>query len=315
MQSLIKSLILSSTVLSVSVLSASAQVLTAEQVERDVALAQSAFQDIHPGYDRFTPAAEIDASWAALITDAKASDGTDVRDFYLELSETLTKIRCDHTKAELPSSLKKLRKTEPVYLPLRWDIVEGRAIVLDAPPESGLNKGDEILSINGRTIAELRETLHPYIPVDGYNDHTKDTGMKASLENMGGAVDHLGALLFNPSPIAMLDIETKSGERKAMNLNRVNFDDWKAIAIKLGASELKDAVTYNRIGDHAGYLSISSFVNYRNPVDPHTLYDPIFKMMAAEGRNKLILDLRENGGGQRMLLRLSMPVSFLKSGR
>lgn len=297
MQSLIKSLILSSTLLSVSVLSVSAQVLTAEQVERDVSLARAAYQDIHPGYDRFTPAAEIDAAWQSLIDHAIGADGTETADLYLDISETLTKIRCDHTKAELPISIKASRKTDPVYLPLRWEIIEGRAIILKAPEDSGLNRGDEILSIDGRTISDLRNTLHKYIPVDGFNDHAKDMMMTASLEHMGGAVDHFGALLFETPATAKFMIETPSGERSEVRLERVNFENWKSVAIKPGARNLKDAVTFDRIGDDAAYLSISTFVNYREPVDAEKLYAPVFEALEEERRTKLILDLRENGGG------------------
>lgn len=297
MSNLFNSLVLSTTLLSMSAVSAEAQTLTPAQVKKDIALAQSAFQDIHPGYDRFTPATEIDAAWQSMIDRAVETGSVDVSDLYLDISETLAKVRCDHTKAELPASLKSLRKTDPLYLPLRWDIVEGRAIVLDAPDGSGLSRGDEILSIDGRVISEWQELLHKYIPVDGFNDHTKDAVMTASLEHMGGAVDHFGAMLFETPAIAKLKIENASGQQLDVELHRVNFEDWKSIAIKYGARNLKDAVTFNRIGDEAAYLSISTFVNYREPVDAEKLYAPVFEAMANEGRNKLILDLRENGGG------------------
>jgi hypothetical protein len=38
-------------------------------------------------------------------------------------------------------------------------------------------------------------------------------------------------------------------------------------------------------------------VNYRTPVNPAELYDPIFASLQTEGRDTLIVDLRRNGGG------------------
>ncbi|MEO0974976.1 MAG: S41 family peptidase, partial [Pseudomonadota bacterium] len=44
-------------------------------------------------------------------------------------------------------------------------------------------------------------------------------------------------------------------------------------------------------------LRVDTFVNYRTPIDPHSLYGPIFQALADEQRDTLILDLRRNGGG------------------
>ena len=271
--------------------------LTHEQVQTDIDLARAAFADIHPGYDRFTETSEIEAGWDAIIDNAKAANGLDVASFYLGISQALARIRCDHTKAELPSRMKKARKTAPVYLPFRWSVVEGRAIVEAADEATGLFAGDEILRIDGRSIGELRTRLHPYIPVDGYNDHTKDALMTASLEHMGGAVDHFGALLFDVPEVAVLDVVSPSGTARTVQLARVGHDAWKAVAVEDNARAFKDAVSLERVGETSAILRVDTFVNYRDPVDPDSIYAPVFEALREEGRDRLILDLRRNGGG------------------
>lgn len=293
--------LLSATILSFSTLNAVAnepeKSFTPAQIETDVTLALNAFRDIHPGYDRFTPSAEIDAAFQSMIEEVNAKGALSFSDFYLDMSETLAKIRCDHTKAELPRAMSKARVDQAVYLPLGWEIVEGRAIVTKTPEGSSANIGDEILSIDGRTIETLQEALYRYIPVDGYNDHSKDALMTASLEHAGGAVDHFGAFLFNPQPRAELAVQTPEGVMKTISVDRVGFDTWKSIAVEPAGRNFKDAVSVERIGERGAYLKIDSFVNYRSPVEPDDMYDPVFKMLKAEGRDQLILDLRENGGG------------------
>ena len=283
--------------LAATALPALAQQLSPEAIERDVEIARGAFADIHPGYDRFTPVSEIEAGWDAILDNADRQGGLEVGDLYLGLSETLTRIRCDHTKAELPKALKDARKTDPVYLPLRWTVAEGRAIIEVAPAGFDLNRGDEILSIDGRTIAELRDALHPYIPVDGYNDHVKDALMSTSLEHMGGAVDHFGALIWDVPATATLEVASANGITRTVSLPRVGYDEWKAIAIRQGARNFKDAASVERVGERGAVLRVDTFVNYREPVEPDTLYRPVFEMLRAEGRDQLILDLRQNGGG------------------
>jgi len=115
---------------------------------------------------------------------------------------------------------------------------------------------------------------------------------------MGGAVDHFGALLWDVQPQAELQIRTQQGEVKTISVDRISFDGWEKLGdAKPSTRNFKDAVTYERIGRNAGYLKIDTFVNYRDPVKPDKLFDPIFKSIANDNRDYLILDLRENGGG------------------
>ena len=46
--------------------------LSVEQVMSDVDLAKDAYGRIHPGYTRYTNAAELDAAWNDVIADAHA---------------------------------------------------------------------------------------------------------------------------------------------------------------------------------------------------------------------------------------------------
>lgn len=273
------------------------RMVSMQTIRDNVSLARNAFKDIHPGYSRFTDAATLDAAWNSILERSDRENGLSVGDFYLELSGVLALIRCDHTKAELNASMKAARKTSPLYLPLRWTVVEGRAVVLTAPDGNPIAAGDEILSIDGRTVGELRDALHRYIPIDGYNEHTRDGQMSASLEFMGGAVDHFGALLWDVPATAVLEVQSADGARRTISLDRVGHDDWSSIAIDQGARNFRDAVTLTRVGERSAVLSVDTFINYRQPVDPDTIYGPVFETLRAEGRDQLVLDLRRNGGG------------------
>ena len=120
--------------------------LTPGQVASDIAIAESAYSRIHPGYTRYASADEMRGAWQAILAKAEADEGMTVGDLYLALNLALTNIRCDHTKAELPDALRKARSGKPLYLPFRWELVEGRGLIDTAPQGSGLTRGDEILS-------------------------------------------------------------------------------------------------------------------------------------------------------------------------
>ena len=280
--------------------SAADRLLSAEEIAGDVAIAREVYQRIHPGYERYTDPRVINAAWDRVVSDA-AESGMTLGDFYLRVSEVLALVRCDHTKAELPKPLADARKVQPLYLPFSWELVEGRALVTkdyrSADGSVSLERGVEIVSIDGRTIDDMVQELDTYIPVDGFTDQVKPIYMAASAEHMGGAVDHFGALLWDPSPVARLQVLRLNGVTEDLEVARINFTQWEQLAEKDTPRDFKNAVYFERIGDSAAYLRVDTFVNYRDPVDPDEIYKPIFKALSEEGRTELILDLRNNGGG------------------
>jgi len=268
--------------------------LSYDQIKSDIDLAQEAYSRIHPGYNRYAAEDEMAAAWDRL--EKSAENGLTAGEFYLGLQSVLTQIRCDHTKAELPKSLTEARKENPVYLPLRWSLVEGRGFVRIADRSTGLNYGDEILTIDGRPLAEMIDDVDDFIPVDGYTEWSKNSGISESLEFRGGAIDHFGALMWDIKPKAKLRIETDAGAQKTITVDRVHFKDWSALGTA-SARNFKDAVTFERIGDAGAYLRVDTFVNYRKFAKPDKIYDPVFNALISEKREFLILDLRNNGGG------------------
>lgn len=280
------------------VASAGGQWLSAEQVDRDIALAEEAYLRIHPGYTRYATEDEMSLAWQELRQKARNNGGIRLDDFYLDVQNVLTLIRCDHTKAEIPDVLIEERKSSPVYLPMRWSVIEGRGIVRIATEVSGLEYGDEILAIDGRPLGEMISEVAPLIPVDGYTEWSRTSGISESLEFRGGAVDHFGALLWNIRTDAVLSIEKPSGQRRDVTVQRIHYADWLELGKADGVQRnFKDAITFERLGDKAAYLSIDTFVNYRDFVEPDEIYDPIFDALKKEQRETLILDLRRNGGG------------------
>lgn len=272
--------------------------LTPAQVSRDVALAEEAYTRIHPGYTRYNDAETLSLAWQAVVDRAEDAGGLSTGDFYLAIQQVLTQIYCDHTKAELPAVLADRRREQRTYLPFQWTLIEGRGIVTIAAQASGVQRGDEILSVDGRPLAELVREVEAYIPYDGKTSWARRGGVSSSREFMGGAVDHFGDLLWKNGPSVTLGLADAGGETRELTTERITFGEWRELDSGTGsAANFVDAVHFERVGDRAGYLRIDTFVNYRRPVDPDTLYAPVFASLAEEGRDTLILDLRRNGGG------------------
>ncbi|MEM6296074.1 MAG: S41 family peptidase [Myxococcota bacterium] len=276
----------------------SAEMLTVDAVRADVAVAREAYERVHPGYDRYTKRATLDAAWEDIVDDAESDGGMTLGTFYLRLQATLALIRCNHTKAELSPAQVERRETNPLYLPAAWEVVDGRAFVL-AATDPALRPRDELLAIDGVTIPELITRYGELSPIDGFTEHAREREYGSSSEFRGGVLEHFRIETENVPATAVLTVQTGDAPPREVSVDRVDLDAWKEAQALVQPFQLdfRDAVTFEPLGDDAGYLRVDTFVNYRNTVRPDRIYDPIFKQLRRDDRSTLILDLRNNGGG------------------
>ena len=261
----------------------------------DIELAREALQTLHPGYDRYTPAGELDALWDAL--EARAAGGIDRGTLYLELSRILAAIRCDHTKAELPKDMAEARSNTPVYLPFRFKLFANRMYV-DVSGDAALERGDEVIAIDGIEVSTWLARVDPLIPVDGDTDATKPLIIEYGTEFMGGALDHFAPFLEPLAATASLRVRSANAEARTVEVDRIDYEAWQALTGEKRYSRNFDAaLRFATIGDDGAYLAVDTFVNYRRPVDAVEFLQPYFRRLKDEGRDKLIVDLRRNGGG------------------
>ena len=286
--------------------------MTPAQIREDLALVRKALEQIHPGYTRYTSQATLDALWEEIEAAALATPTRGV--LYHQISRILAAIRCDHTKAELPDDFEQARLTEPLYLPLRYAIFDERMFITN-PGATGLAQGTEVLAIDGRPISQAIAAVKALFPVDGDTDFVKEKSIASFDEFMGPAFEHFYPFLFETAPEVTLALAGGRAGTREVTTERLGFTDYSAITGERRFSRnFKDAVTFKLIDDRAAYLRVDTFVNYREPVDPDTIYAPIFAELGASGRDTLILDLRRNGGGsndaQMGLLQWLMPAAF-----
>jgi len=277
---------------------AQSRFLQTDAVLADIDLAEEAYARIHPGYTRYASEEDMASAWDALRTSASDAGGLSVAELYLGVQDVLVGIRCDHTKAELPRPLADERKTQPVYLPIGWRWVEDRAIITAPNGIQDVLAGDEILKIDGRPIGQIVSEVAAYLPYDGHTEWSRNRQISDSREFMGGAVDHFGALLAWPESQARLSVQRGDQDAREVMVDRVSFTDFAALRDAAGSvANFKDAVEFEVTADGIAVLRIDTFVNYRDPVKPDDIYNPIFKQLSDENVGTLILDLRNNGGG------------------
>jgi hypothetical protein len=271
--------------------------ISGEDAVADLALAREALERIHPGYGRYGNSDRLDAMWSAAAD--RAANGATPDALYLDLSLILAEIRCDHTKAELPDALETARQEDPVYLPFRFTLIDGRMIVEDAG-QTPLDRGEEILSLDGDPAANRLAAILPFMPVDGFTDHVKLLEIADSSEFMGSGFDHFDPLLNPDDGQVVVEVRGLDGAVRTETPDRVSYPRF----LEIGSDGRRyrnfsdpDMIEMAYVAPGVARLAVNTFVNYRTPVDPAERYAPYFDQLAADGAHTLILDLRRNGGG------------------
>lgn len=274
------------------------RIVAAADAGRDVALLRRALETIHPGLYRYTARPEIEAAFARLERAAKRP----ISELTLqgEIALMLAAIHCDHTKVEASEAFRRFRETAPTHLPLRFQMIEGRMVVVSSDFQQGAPPvGAEILSINGMAVPRLLTTLGRAVSYDGTTDQAVAAKLADDGDLMGDAFNENYPSFFGVPEQWRIDWKRPgAADRTTVVLHPIPFPAWVDLKGP-GAryrSEFYNSVTWRMSGKTAR-VRIDTFVNYRNPVQASAFLGGFFKAMEEAGTEHLILDLRNNGGG------------------
>ena len=272
--------------------------LSIDQATDDAELLIGVMQDIHPGYIRYR--SDEDAVTAEKEFREAIADVRNVGAFYLAVSEFLSAIRCEHTEAELPQALSAWRDANPTMFPVDFEWVQDTAIVVGIAPDlSGVTIGDELLEVDGYSMQTVFDEMARYISVDGFTDHTKSTLFSGSDDIGLTTFDVFYPLLHGFRDSFLLTVRSPEGQQRAASVRAV--DEEASLAARGISDEQQNfsdegAVSWQSNGD-AAVLNISTFVNYRTPVEPDEVLGRVFRQIKESAPKRLVLDLRNVGGG------------------
>jgi hypothetical protein len=269
------------------------------EVQADIALMRRALEVIHPGLYR--RASEVQMAHAFRRLDATLRNETSELDLYREVSRLLARIRCSHTKAEQPTRYEAWRLDNPSHLPFRFKIVEGRMIVVSSDPgQAGLARGAEVLSINGRSVRRLIRELGGFVPVDGDTTWSRAVELANDGDLMGADFDHFYPYVYGqPIDFALTVRASDSESPRSITMRPLTFRSWIQLDNDgVGRRQnFSDTTTWRMMDAETGYLRVATFVNYREPVDAQALFSRCMAEFRAAGARRIIVDLRDNGGG------------------
>ena len=269
------------------------------EMQADFDLMRRALEEAHPGLYRYSTKAEMDRWFDGQR--AKLSGAMTKGKFEAVLAETVAQIRCGHTSmkpdAETEAAMKNARK-----LPLRV-LVEGQRLMVlfnDTPDDRTICPGMEIVEINGHKAADLINRFLPLASTDGDIQTGKRRGIAGRFAQYYWWIverpdDFTVKATDTPGKIVTAKLTGVTDEERKKNQNPVN-DPMKAAAGKL-MNEPRENLSLRFLKDpQVAAIRVRYFVGDNFP----QLVEKTFKTLREKGTETLILDLRDNGGGDDM---------------
>jgi hypothetical protein len=238
-----------------------------------------------------------------LYTDQKALDDLTVSqfglikegmtelDFLRVVSPIVSKLNCGHTSIMLSKAYQDQLKTEGKYFPLPIRFIEDKAFMIQNGLAPSIPVGSELLSINGQSIKDIKALLFTHLSSDGYNETHK-----TMLIN-GWFRYRYQNFIDTQESYDITYQEKASGEILAATLNSVTNEIYDTENASIwNESNVPYASSFE-----ADYALLTMYSFYPEGAYSITKYkafmDDFFLQVKEKNVSHVILDVRDNGGG------------------
>ncbi|HEY0108523.1 MAG TPA: S41 family peptidase, partial [Fibrella sp.] len=156
------------------------KVLSPSELQADFRYLRRLLEETHPGLYRYVPKAAMQAKLDSLA--GQLSKPLPFYDFYRLVAGLMADIRCAHTHALPAKEWEKAFANDWKTLPFFMFPVQNRSYVLfNGTTDQTIKPGYELLSINGRSMASIREVMYRYHWADGYIETSKQAALQGQL--------------------------------------------------------------------------------------------------------------------------------------
>ncbi len=248
-----------------------AKYASTDSLLNDLHILTTTLRDNHPLMYRYTTKERFDN--LVQRTELQIRNGVTPSLWYASVSKLLRSIGCGHTKA-LPTSIAEERLKWTNDLPFDVVIIDSAIYVSKAYTEkSKPYVGQQIIRINDAPVERFIGSAYNYISPDGYNQTYKAYTLAHQFNF------YLNMLIGNPDT---LYFETPGGQFKIGYPTGYVWGEQEDVA-----------TTYSELADvpHTMLLTVPDFDD-----DKSTL-KKCFKYISQHNIKHLIIDLRDNGGG------------------
>ena len=270
--------------------------LTSEQARRDSDILVQTLRALHPALDTYRTQAEVDASFAQFK--ARAASARTPAAMYLAATALAASIRCGHTWTNVlnqQGAIQRKLLDGADKLPLTITLLDGRWLVL-ASSAPGIQAGDELLTIDGATSAQVVATMLPYLRAEGSSDGKR-------LRQLGhdrpdySMMDILWPLLSPPRDgVYRFTVRSGLGAVRTIEAAATTLAA-RAASLKAQGIQAPSQAWQLRIDGDLAVMTLPTFSLYRDKFDWQRFLADSFMRLRQQQVKRLVIDIRDNEGG------------------
>lgn len=244
-------------------------------------------QTDHPKlYTDHAHLSELMISQNALI-----EDGMTELEFLRILAPIISALNCGHTSISLSEDYEKQLATEGKYFPLPLRFIQNHAYIVQNGMAKTIPLGSELLSINGISTQDIISTLFDYLTADGENETHKVMLLNGWFEYLyQNYLDDVGSfdIIYQEPGVSEPKALHLEGATN-LELNSVNTETYIERLVPFASEFYKEYAVLSMYSFYPeGQYALSDYNGFINE---------FFLQCAANKTTNLILDLRDNGGG------------------
>jgi hypothetical protein len=224
-------------------------------------------------------------------------------EFYKKIAFLVAQVGCEHTGSGYGDGYEKFMRASSLFPYQLYFTHKKVYVMVNMTNSEDIRPGDELLSINNYPIDSIRHVLHQYIPLDGHIISAKDN-------QLSGMAFNLWYYLYVEQPGQFkISVRTKDGKLITKSEKSVKLDDLTKQAVKNPVNKpvfeldtklkafRKESLSLELFPEKkAALLYVRSFVSdmdkFRHKIDS------LFKIIALNKTEKLIINVANNGGGE-----------------
>ncbi|OQP54328.1 hypothetical protein A4H97_22865 [Niastella yeongjuensis] len=279
-----------------------------DSLQQDLNLVKNKLQQDYPSLYRYTAKPRITALFDSCY--ATLQETTSDLAFFGMLKFLVSQVKDGHLSCSPSRGLRQYLREQQVYFPFRLRFINNKVYSYNGG-NNGLPPGTEILAINNVPINQVKHQLYQYIVSDGYIETKKNH----ILDNFFYIYYFLA---FGKQPHFNITYKAANGVIGTLRVEPVRESALPPIEEDYPNNKLLNLTI---TPDHFGVLTIQTFVKTtleEAGLDFEDFLDSAFTLLRQGfgGRsqiNKLVIDLRGNGGGRDLYG--SLLYSYISKGK
>lgn len=277
---------------------------TESEIKEDVSKLSEILQYLHPAIYKYTDSVTMQADLAQLEKEMLAEPT--LINAYKSVSKFAAKVKCSHTFTNpwnQGANMERAAFYQPNKLPFTFKRIGKRLFVdKNASENQQLESGLEMLKINGVEVSTILTELAQYVTSDGNNYEKKLERLSLTGSEKFSMFDIFYPIVFgnydqfelqlkdNQTSNTMTETVAATSKTNRTKVLKERYQDLE--------TSLRDGWSFNLLNDQVGILKISSFAVQRNEFDWKAIIDEAFEELNNKKVPNLIIDIRENEGGQ-----------------